>query len=66
MKPCDCHDQHTAMTKLNEQGIGFSDVRFSIEPAVVILEVGPCRLKIPQRHFERLARWYLEDQENGN
>jgi len=63
MKPCDCHDQHTAMTQLSEQGIGFSDVSLSVEPAVVILEIGPCRLKISQRHFKRLAEWYLEDQE---
>jgi len=62
MRPCDCCDHHTAMTQLNEQGIGFSDVRFSVEPAVVILEVGQCRLRIPQPHFRRLAEWYLEDQ----
>ena len=62
MRPCDCHDQHTAMTQLNEQGIGFSDVRFSVEPTIVVLEVGQCRLRIPQKRFRRLAEWYLEDQ----
>lgn len=62
MRPCDCKDQHTAKTQLDEQGIGFSDVRLNLEPACVILEIGPCTLRIPQRHFQRLAEWYLEDQ----
>jgi hypothetical protein len=63
MRPCDCKDRHTAMTQLREQGIGFADVRLTLEPAVVELRIGPCTLRIPQRHFQRLAEWYLEDQE---
>jgi len=65
MRPCDCKERYTAMTQLNEQGIRLADagIGLSVEPAVVILEVGSCTLKIPMRHFKRLAEWYLEDQE---
>lgn len=62
MKPCDCHDQHTAMTELIEQGIGFNDWSLSVGPSVVVIETTFIRLKIPQRHFKRFAEWYLEDQ----
>lgn len=63
MRPCDCKDWHTAITQLREQGIKFNDVGLFVEPAVVVLEVGSCTLRIPMRHFKRLAEWYLEDQE---
>lgn len=66
MKPCDCRDLHTVKTELNEQGITFNDVSLTVEPGIVILEVGPCYLQIPQSHFKRLAEWYLKDQEVTN
>jgi len=66
MKPCDCHDRYTAMTMLNEQGISFANITFSVLPSYVRLEVGPVRIKINQKHFERIAKWYLEDQEDSD
>jgi hypothetical protein len=51
------------MTMLYEQGIKFGDMGLSIEPPVVILTSGSCTIRILMSHFERLAKWYLEDQD---
>jgi len=61
MKPCDCRDQQDA-DKLNEQGISFNENSLRIDPCVVILTRGHCSMRITQQAFEKLARWYLEEQ----
>ena len=61
MKPCDCEDSIDA-NKLNEQGISFGMNSIEVKPCVVILSSGSCTMTMTQNVFERLARWYLEDQ----
>ena len=67
MRPCDCHDMHTAMTELREQGVSFnSSDSIEIVPPNVILICGNCTIRIPQHIFKRYAKWYLEDQERDD
>ena len=61
-RPCDCKDMHT-VRKLQEQGLKIRDCSIEVRPVNVILEVGACTVKIPQIVFQRLAEWYLEEQE---
>lgn len=63
MKPCECHDEYTAKTMLNHQGMSINDKSIEVHPASVVLRVGACTLKIPQSTFKRFAEWYLEDQD---
>jgi hypothetical protein len=62
LRPADCHDQVTA-NQLNEQGIAFNEDSLTVEPAVVVLKIGSCTLRIPQRKFQHFAEWYLQEQE---
>ena len=62
LRPCDCKDIATAKL-LNEQGIGFNEDSFTIEPSVVILKVGHTQVKINMKLMQRFAEWYLEEQE---
>lgn len=61
MRPCDCKDRMQSEA-LNEQGIGFNDIRLFVKPAYVLIENGPCSMKIPMRVFKSFAEFYLEDQ----
>lgn len=61
MKPCDCKDSKD-LEELDHSGIKFNDISLEVRPVSVFLEVGPCKVRIPQRQFKRLAEWYLEDQ----
>lgn len=62
LRPCDCKDQHTA-DSLNEQGIGVNDERITVQPNVVVLEMGRTTIRIPMQRFKMFAEWYLEAQE---
>jgi hypothetical protein len=62
LSPANCKDQYTA-NQLNEQGIMINEDSLTVEPAVVVLRLGSCTLRIPQRKFEIFAKWYLEEQE---
>ena len=61
MKPCDCKDAQD-IKQLNEQAVAFNDVSIEVIPTCVIITQGWCTVKMWQKHFERLAKWYLEDQ----
>ena len=61
MKPADCKDE-IDLNKLDHTGIGFNDNYVSVKPNIVLLEMGNCSIKIPQRTFRRFAEWYLEEQ----
>lgn len=54
---------YTAMNELNEQGISFGDYGITINPGYVILEMHTTTIKVPMRAFEKMATWYLTDQE---
>lgn len=62
MKPCDCRDSQDT-DKLKEQSITFNENSIKVDPCVVILTRGGCSMRMTQRAFEKLARWYLEDQD---
>jgi len=62
MKPCDCKDQDTVDTELNEQGISFNNESIEVRPLSVILRAGACTMKISQVRFKTFAEWYLADQ----
>lgn len=62
MRPCDCKDQNTT-DKLDHQGLILNGNSITLRPNVVILNIGPCEMKINQKTFERFARWYFEDQD---
>lgn len=65
LAPCDCKDWANA-ERLNEQGIGFNEYSLEVKPNVVVISTNDATLRIPMRHFERFARWYLEPQEIGD
>lgn len=64
MRPCDCKDLQD-VKKLDHSGIKHNDIGIEVHPGSVIIERGPATLRIPQSHFERMARWYLEDQDDN-
>lgn len=61
LRPCDCHDRVT-VRELNEQGVSFGFTDLTVAPPFVIFDMGYVTVKIPQSHFERFAKWYLEPQ----
>ncbi len=61
VKPCDCEDKYTA-SKLSEQGVGYNNCFLHLIPNSVVLRIGPCTVKVPQRIFKRFSEWYLRDQ----
>ena len=62
MKPCDCKDRQD-LKKLVTAGVCINNIGLDVSPAYVKIHAGPCTVKIYQKHFEMLARWYLEDKE---
>ena len=62
LAPYQCKDMYSA-DKLNEQGVGIGDRSIELRPNVVVIRTNDCKLNIPQKHFERFARWFLEEQE---
>jgi hypothetical protein len=63
MKPCDCKDSQDAMS-METQGIGINDWSLNVKPATVVIEHQHYgKIKIPMIVFTKLAKWYLEDQE---
>lgn len=65
MKPCDCKDAQD-LKRLNEQGISINNNRLMVEPNYVKIQLGNCSFQISQSLFEKFARWYLEDQPQGD
>jgi hypothetical protein len=61
MRPCDCKDK-VDLEKLDHQGTIVGGTEIEVRPNLVILTVGQCKVWMPQRHFERMAQWYLGDQ----
>jgi len=61
MRPCDCKDEYDVMD-LKEHGLQFNENSIEVKPLVVVLRVGGCSMKMPQKAFEKLAKWYFEDQ----
>jgi len=62
LRPCDCNDIATAKL-LSEQGIGFNEDSFTIDPSVVILKMGHTQVRINMLLMKRFAEWYLKEQE---
>jgi len=57
MKPCDY-----SASKLSEQGVGYNNCFLHLIPNSVVLRIGPCTVKVPQKIFKRFSEWYLRDQ----
>lgn len=66
MKPCDCKDINDTITKLNEAGISFNEYGILVKPTTVEIKIPKATIIMPMKIFEKLARWYLEDQEVTN
>lgn len=65
MRPADCKDWVDA-SKLEEQGIELNGDSISIDPLVVVLNIGSTTVRIPMSKFKTFAEWYLTEQDiNG-
>jgi hypothetical protein len=62
MRPCDCKLEEDLQC-INERGIAFNEKSLYIKPPNVVLNIGPCEVKLPMNTFKRFAEWYLENQE---
>lgn len=65
MKPCDCKDAQD-LKKLSHNGTRFNGNWIEVEPAIVRIRLDRTTIEIPQFLFERFAKWYLEDQPQGD
>ena len=61
-RPCDCRDLYTIEKELYVNGMSINENSITIKGGPVIIEIGPCTVKIPFNHFKQFAEWFLEDQ----
>ena len=65
MRPYDCKDEYDVKC-LKEQGLSYNEMGITVIPIHVLLEIGSCQVKIPQRVFKRFAKWYLAYQDKDD
>jgi len=61
MKPCDCKNMQD-LFDLDVTAVGYNNDSITVRANGVMLEIGPCKLKISHTLFKRFAEWYLEEQ----
>jgi hypothetical protein len=63
MRPCDCGSMEDVHNMPESGGVCYGRHSLSICPPNVMITIPEITLKIPMHIFERLAEWYLEEQE---